>query len=217
MRTVPLLIAIALWAGAAAADSFAELVEERARASFGATLPPEAHFTINYQPEIDDALLISRFWIDAATGQFVAEVVRESAAVERISGLALVTVPVPVPARRLMPDEIIGEADLVTVSLPMGRLNDFSVTDPADLVGQQVRRMLPEGRPVMVQSVMAPLVIDRGERVRIRFDDGAIVLTAPGRALNDAASGDTVRVVNLVSNLSLVGTAQADGTVEVTR
>jgi flagella basal body P-ring formation protein FlgA len=147
----------------------------------------------------------------------VAEVVRESAAVERISGLALVTVPVPVPARRLMPDEIIGEADLVTISLPMGRLNDFSVTDPADLVGQQVRRMLPEGRPVMVQSVMAPLVIDRGERVRIRFDDGAIVLTAPGRALNDAASGDTVRVVNLVSNLSLVGIAQADGTVEVTR
>jgi flagella basal body P-ring formation protein FlgA len=162
-------------------------------------------------------LLISRFWIDAATGQFVAEVVRETAAVERISGLALVTVPVPVPARRLMPDEIIGETDLVTVSLPMGRLNDFSVTNPEDLVGQQVRRMLPEGRPVMVQSVMAPLVIDRGERVRIRFDDGAIVLTAPGRALNDAASGDTVRVVNLVSNLSLVGTAQADGTVEVTR
>jgi hypothetical protein len=110
MRTVPLLIAIALWAGAAAAESFAELVEERARASFGATLPPEAHFTINYQPEIDDALLISRFWIDAATGQFVAEVVRESAAVERISGLALVTVPVPVPARRLLPDEIIGES-----------------------------------------------------------------------------------------------------------
>jgi flagella basal body P-ring formation protein FlgA len=105
----------------------------------------------------------------------------------------------------------------VTISLPMGRLNDFSVTNPEDLVGQQVRRMLPEGRPVMVQSVMAPLVIDRGERVRIRFDDGAIVLTAPGRALNDAASGDTVRVVNLVSNLSLVGTAQADGTVEVTR
>jgi flagella basal body P-ring formation protein FlgA len=178
---------------------------------------PEARFTINYQPEINDALLISRFWIDAATGQFVAEVVRETAAVERISGLALVTVPVPVPARRLMPDEIIGETDLVTVSLPMGRLNEFSVTNPEDLVGQQVRRMLPEGRPVMVQSVMAPLVIDRGERVRIRFDDGAIVLTAPGRALNDAASGDTVRVVNLVSNLSLVGTAQADGTVEVTR
>ena len=82
-------------------------------------------------------------------------------------------------------------------------------------MGQQVRRMLPEGRPVMVQSVMAPLVIDQGERVRIRFDDGAIVLTAPGRALNDAASGDTVRVVNLVSNVSLVGTAQADGTVEI--
>jgi flagella basal body P-ring formation protein FlgA len=217
MRAVSLLLTIMLWTGAAAADSIAELVEERARASFGAALPAEARFTINFQPEIGDALLISRFWIDEATGQFVADVVRETAAVERISGLALATVPVPVPARRLMPDEIIGATDLVTISLPMGRLNDFSVINPEDLVGQQVRRMLPEGRPVMVQSVMAPLVIDRGERVRIRFDDGAIVLTAPGRALNDAASGDTVRVVNLVSNLSLVGIAQADGTVEVTR
>jgi flagella basal body P-ring formation protein FlgA len=64
---------------------------------------------------------------------------------------------------------------------------------------------------------MAPLVIDRGERVRIRFQDGALVLTAPGRALGDAAAGDTVRVVNLVSNLSLVGTARADGIVEVSR
>jgi flagella basal body P-ring formation protein FlgA len=217
MRAALPCLLLALWPGLSAADGFAELVEERARASLGASLPEEGRFTVNYQPEVEDALLISRFWMDPATGQFLAEAVRETGEVQRVSGLALVTVPVPVPARRLMPDEIIADADLVTIDLPLGRLNDFSVTDASDLVGQQVRRMLPEGRPVMTQSVMAPLVIDRGERVRIRFQDGALVLTAPGRALGDAAAGDTVRVVNLVSNLSLVGTARADGIVEVSR
>ncbi|MCU4654339.1 flagellar basal body P-ring formation chaperone FlgA [Roseibacterium sp. SDUM158016] len=217
MRAVLLLMVFAVWSGGAVADSFADLVEERARASLGSTLPEDGRFTIRYQPEIDDALLISRFWMDAISGQFLAEVVRETGEVQRVSGLALVSVPVPVPTRRLMPDEIIAESDLITIDLPLGRLNDFSVTNVSDLVGRQVRRMLPEGRPVMVQSVMAPLVIDRGERVRIRFEDGSLVLTAPGRALNDAAAGETVRVVNLVSNLSLVGTARPDGIVEIVR
>ncbi len=217
MRAVLPILLCAMWTSIASADSVAELVEERARATLGTTLPDNGRFTINYQPDINDALLISRFWMDPATGQFLAETVGETGEVQRISGLALVTVPVPVPARRLMPNDIITLADLVVIELPFGRLNSFSVTDEAELVGQQVRRMLPEGRPVMTQSVMAPLVIDRGDRVRIRFEDGALVLTAPGRALGDAAAGDTVRVVNLVSNLTLVGTASGDGIVEVVR
>ncbi len=217
MRAVLPILLCAMWTSIASADSVAELVEERARATLGTTLPDNGRFTINYQPDINDALLISRFWMDPATGQFLAETVGETGEVQRISGLALVTVPVPVPARRLMPNDIITLADLVVIELPFGRLNSFSVTDEAELVGQQVRRMLPEGRPVMTQSVMAPLVIDRGDRVRIRFEDGALVLTAPGRALGDAAAGDTVRVVNLVSNLTLVGTASGDGIVEGVR
>lgn len=217
MRAVLPILLCAMWTSIASADSVAELVEERARATLGTTLPDNGRFTINYQPDINDALLISRFWMDPATGQFLAETVGETGEVQRISGLALVTVPVPVPARRLMPNDIITLADLVVIELPLGRLNSFSVTDEMELVGQQVRRMLPEGRPVMTQSVMAPLVIDRGDRVRIRFEDGALVLTAPGRALGDAAAGDTVRVVNLVSNLTLVGTASGDGIVEVVR
>jgi flagella basal body P-ring formation protein FlgA len=213
----PLALALALWPVEAPAEGFADLVEERARATLGGALPDEGVFRITYQPEPEGAVLISRFWMDPATGQFLAEAVLETGGTERVSGLALVTVPVPVPARRLMPDEIISDADIVTVDLPLGRLSGFTVTDAAGLVGRQVRRMLPEGRPVMAQSVMAPLVVSRGERVQIRFADGGLVLSAPGRALADAAAGDPVRVVNLVSNLSLVGTAVTGGVVEITR
>ncbi|MDG4648653.1 flagellar basal body P-ring formation chaperone FlgA [Roseibacterium sp. SDUM158017] len=216
MRRLFPVIAL-LWASPLLADDFADLVEERARATLGAALAEEGVFRITYQPDVENAVLIARFWMDPATGQFLAEAILETGEAERVSGLALVTVPVPVPARRLMPDEIIAEGDLVTIDMPMGRLNDFSVTDTAGLVGRQVRRMLPEGRPVMAQSVMAPLVVTRGERVQIRYAEAGLELSAPGRALADAAEGDLVRVVNLVSNLSLVGTASAGGVVEVTR
>jgi flagella basal body P-ring formation protein FlgA len=155
--------------------------------------------------------------MDPVTGQFLADALRETGEVQRVSGLALVSVPVPVPARRMMPDEIVSEGDIVTIDFPMGRLNEFSITDSSELVGRQVRRMLPEGRPVMAQSVMAPLVITRGERVQIRYDDGGLTLSAPGRALVDAAEGEPVRVVNLISNLSLVGTAAVNGIVEIAR
>lgn len=215
MRQLALLLA--LWPGILGATDLSELVEERARAMLGAAVPDEGTFRITYQPEVDDAALISRFWMDPVTGQFLAEALRENGEVQRVSGLALVSVPVPVPARRMMPDEIVSEADIVTIEFPVGRLNEFSITDSSELVGLQVRRMLPEGRPVMAQSVMAPLVITRGERVQIRFDNGGLTLSAPGRALADAAEGEPVRVVNLISNLSLVGTAAVNGIVEITR
>jgi flagella basal body P-ring formation protein FlgA len=216
-RLAPIALILAFLPVAAPADDFAALVEERARAMPALRIPDEGRFTVTYQPEIEGAVLISRFWMDPATGQFLAEAVLETGATERASGLALVTVPVPVPARRLMPDEIIGEADIVTVDIPAARINGFAVTDPDALLGQQVRRMLPEGRPIMAQSVMAPLVVTRGERVQIRLEDGGLILSAPGRALADAAQGEPVRVVNLVSNLSLVGFATNAGVVEVIR
>jgi flagella basal body P-ring formation protein FlgA len=64
---------------------------------------------------------------------------------------------------------------------------------------------------------MQPLVIDRGDEVTITFSDGAMRLTAPGRALSDAHRGQEVRIVNTSSNTTLTGTAMAEGIVEVTR
>ena len=81
----------------------------------------------------------------------------------------------------------------------------------------QVRRMLAQGRPVMRQSVMEPLVIGRGDKVNILYDDGRLVVTAPGRALTDAHRGQDVRIVNLVSNNALTAVAREEGLVEVIR
>lgn len=225
MTRLPLLLALLLATvfpatrpAYAAAAALSVLIEERARDSFGATLPDSGAFEITLAPgAVAQAVMLSAFWMDTATGQFVANAVTASGQVQRVSGLALLTVQVPVPNRRLLPGEILTEADLQTISLAHGRVGAFAITDAAKLVGMQVRRVLSQGRPVMVQSVQPPVIIDRGDQVTIRYSDGSLSLAAPGRALASAALGQDVKIVNLVSNTSLVGTATAKGVVEVTQ
>ncbi len=169
------------------------------------------------EPRPDDAALLSAFWMDTDSGRFLANAVTEDGKVRRIQGLALVAVTLPVPNRRIMPGEIVTTADIAMIELPIRRVGAFSITNPDKLIGMQVRRMLAQGRQVMTQSVIAPLVIDKGDKVSIVYDDGGLVLTAPGRALDDAHMGQELRIVNLVSNASLRAIARKEGIVEVVR
>ncbi len=195
-----------------------ELIEEKARDSAGPALPAQSRFDISIQSSApQEALLISAWWIDPATGRFIANAVTQMGEVHRINGMATLVVSLPVPLRRLMPGEIVNAADLGTIDLPAGRIGAFAIIDPKELIGMQVRSLLTEGRPVMVQAVMQPLVVGRGSLVTIRYSDGALELSAPGRALGDAHRGQEVRIVNLVSNTAVVGIATAENIVEVIR
>ena len=161
--------------------------------------------------------MVSDFWMDRDTGQFVANVVTRSGETHRVYGLAALMVPVPVPTHRIMPDTILARQDFRVVSLPYGRIGAYAVTSLDRLVGMQVRRMLSAGRPVMTQSVTPPLVIDRGDRVSIRYNKGVMSLSAPGKAITSAEADQEVRVVNLVSNKTVTGIARAAGIVEIVK
>lgn len=221
MRALALLVALAAPIACPATGIAAPLpvlVEERARNHLGPSLPGRAEFEIGFagQPP-NEAAFIAEFWMDPASGRFVANAIDDTGGLHRVSGLAAVMVPLPVPNRRLMPGDIVAAEDLTEMRLPQARLGPYAVVEPEAVIGMQVRRMLPEGRPVMVQSVMQPLVIDRGDEVTITFSDGAMRLSAPGRALSDAHRGQDVRIVNTSSNTTLTGTAVAEGIVEVSR
>lgn len=211
-----ILCSVTLWTSAANAETIEVLVSERAAESYGAEFPETGQFLVSMKTDNQaQALLISDFWIDKKSGQFIANLVIESGETRRITGAAILTVAVPVPARRLMPDEIVTEADITTISLPYRRVGMFAVISKHKLIGMQVKRVLASGRPVMTQSVMAPNIIDRGDRVSIKYKHGAMSLSAPGKAISDAHLDQDVRVVNLISNKTVIGMARADGIVEV--
>ena len=85
--------------------------------------------------------------MDPRSGKFLANAVLETGEVQRIAGYALVTMPVPVPITRLLPDDIIMEDDLTVMRLPVGRIGAYVMTDMEEVVGKQVRRVLTPGGP----------------------------------------------------------------------
>ncbi len=218
LHLASLLLALVLAPLAARAEDPAVLIEEQARMSWAEALPAAADLRVRFKgAQIEDAEMISAFWMDRDSGQFLANAVTDEGVTHRLQGFVVATQSLPVPIRRLMPGELITEADIKIVDMPLSRVGAFTVTNPDGLAGMQVRRMLAQGRPVMTQSVMQPLVIGRGDKVNILYDDGRLVVTAPGRALTDAHRGQDVRIVNLVSNTPLVAVARQEGLVEVIR
>ena len=212
------LVAVGFFASSVAAQSVSvpELIEERAIAELGATLPADAQIDIRMaKGMIERGNFIQEFWMDADTGQFIANVATEDNLTQRVWGIAMVTLSVPVPTRRIAPDEIVRSEGVALVAMPLQRIGTYAIENFQDLVGQQVRRMLVAGRPVPRNSVMPPRIINRGEKVKIRLNHGGLQLTAKGRALDDASKGQELRVVNLSSNKALSTIATAAGVVEV--
>ncbi len=209
---------VLLWAAQVQALTLpvTELVEERAAAEMGRAIPANGRIDVRMaKGVIHEGEFIQEFWMDQQTGQFIANVVTEHGETQRVWGVAVMTVEVPVPSRRIMPDEIVGPEDLTLVELPLQRVGSFALFDANELVGKQVRRMLVAGRPVPRHSVIPPIIITRGEKVKILLNYGGLQLSARGRAMSDAHAGQELRVVNLSSNKAISAIAAADGIVKV--
>ncbi len=204
--------------GVANAEALDVLIQEEAAEVYGSAMPDNGTFDVLLQTNgPKEAVVISAFWMDRNTGQFVANAATKDGKLKRVKGMAILSIEVPVPARRILPDEIITAQDIVTERLPYARVGSYAVTNADDVIGKQVQRLLPKGRPIMMQSIIDRLIIDRGDKVEIRYSDGPITLTAPGRALADASQGQEIKIVNLVGNTILVGIASAEGIVEIIR
>lgn len=213
-----LLLGLTLWSDFAQAsqDSVAIMIEERAAVELGPTLPSDSRIEIRLAAgSIQSGDFVQEFWMDPKTGQFIANVMTEYGVPQRVWGVAVVTIEVPVPTRQILPDEIIQAGDITTVEMPLQRLGTFAVRAKDDVIGKQVRRMLSQGRPVPRQSIIPPKLVIRGEKVKIVLNQGGMSLTAKGRALADAHLGQEIRVVNLSSNKTISAIARSQGIVEV--
>ena len=144
------------------------------------------------------------FYYEKNTGKFLAVTFDQDGKQVKVAGLAIVSVSIPVPTRRIMPNEIISKSDLILATLPLSRVSTFAMLDTSELIGMQVRRMLAQGRPIPEQSITPPIIVKKGSRVEVIYRDGAMELTAPAKALNDAYLGQEVKVVNLISNKHVV-------------
>jgi flagellar basal body P-ring formation protein FlgA len=90
-----------------------------------------------------------------------------------------------------------------------------AVADPASVVGLEARVTVFAGHPILPEDFVAPALVGRNQAVSLIYMRGALQIETEGRALDRAAVGETVRVMNLASRRTVSGVVMATGKVLV--
>jgi flagella basal body P-ring formation protein FlgA len=166
-----------------------------------------------------DAVEVRQLDYDQTAGRFTAVLIvgaGHRAALRVIaSGRIHPTVDVPVLRRVIGPGEVIRPADLEWASVREDRLRRDVVTDPNRLLGTTPRNRLRAGEPVREGETRPPVLVARNAQVAIVLEHGPMRLTVLGRALEDGARGETIRVINQQSRATVEAVVTGADTVTV--
>lgn len=116
-----------------------------------------------------------------------------------------------VAARTIRSQTVLHATDLIVAEgNTMG-----SFTQISDVEGLETRVTLYAGRPIRPGDVGPAAVVQRNQVVPLIYSSAGLLITTEGRALDRAAPGEFVRIMNLSSRTTVSGRALADGSVLV--
>lgn len=164
-------------------------------------------------------LAVQDIRFDPASQRFAVQLVAPASGPtlinRQVAGSVYETVQLPVLARSVAPGEVIQQADLDWLAIRIDHVAGNAVTDPKQLVGMTARRPLRSGQMLRLSDVAMAPTIHRGSMVTLLVQTSNMTLTAQGRALEDAAIGQPIRVVNPMSNKTLTGVVKDPTTVAI--
>lgn len=90
-----------------------------------------------------------------------------------------------------------------------------ALTDPTAAIGLEARVTLYAGRPISAADVGAAALVERNQTVSLVYRSNGLSILTEGRALTRGGPGDVIKVMNLSSRTTVMGTVSPDGTVAV--
>lgn len=123
-----------------------------------------------------------------------------------------VTMNMLVSSRALQQGTVIGSGDF---SIQSGELTQPGIiTDATQVTGQVLKFSIGAGQLFKQDMFRAPYAVTQGQTVQLFSEGGGITLRSEGKALNNAAAGQTTQV-KVASGQVINGIARENGTVEV--
>lgn len=116
-----------------------------------------------------------------------------------------------VAARTIRAQSILSPEDVKVID----RTIPGMLAHPDDVIGMETRVSLFSGRPIRPQDIGPPAIVERNQIVMLLYRRSGLSISAEGRALARAGVGDHIRVMNLASRSTIMGTVQQDGTIIV--
>ncbi|GLQ57328.1 flagellar basal body P-ring formation chaperone FlgA [Devosia nitrariae] len=133
-----------------------------------------------------------------------------------VAGTAELMIEMPHLAGSLPEGAVLGPDDIEMRPVPLRQADAMGYSSPNLLVGKALKRQSRQGMVLGPSDVAEPQVVGRNDMVTIYYRSGPMTLTVRGQALNAAAQGEPVEVLNLMSRRVIATTAIAAGAVEVT-
>lgn len=162
---------------------------------------------------------LSDITLDAKNGRFSALVSAPSLSdpiqTLRLSGAIHQVTQVPVLKNAMRNGSIIKASDIEYMKMRTSALNHDVILDSETLVGMTPRRMVVNAAPLTDNDISAPQVVQRGQSITMIFNNGTLELTAQGKALENGAKGDIIRVVNANSNRTIQATVSGEKEVRI--
>jgi len=175
----------------------------------GLTLPSEQ------KPDFE----LTKFNYNAQTRRFQTEIVVPSNGpvplAQTVTGRLLVRREVPVLLKRLPAQTVIGPRDLTWQTVEEDRMPRDVLDDAAQIIGKELRADAQEGDMLRGRDLLPPRLVLRGSLVTIKIETPLMRITARGKALEDGAKGDVVRIANMQSKRVIEGTVEEAGVVRI--
>lgn len=114
--------------------------------------------------------------------------------------------------RTLRPQTVITAADVEVSEADM----PGAYTLAEDVIGQEARVAIYAGRPIRIEDIGPPAIVERNEIVTLYYSKSGLMIATEGRSLQRGGVGDRVRVMNLSSRSTVTGRVLRDGRVSVT-
>jgi flagellar basal body P-ring formation protein FlgA len=146
------------------------------------------------------SISVEQLNFDLRTGGFRA-IVRApandpSGTLFRVSGRAFPALDVPVLTQRMSAGDKISGDDIQWVRVPATRVSQNIIDNANDLIGFTPRRGIRPGELIRRSDVEPPRLVEKGAIVSITYVIANMSLSSRGRALEDGALGETIRVLN---------------------
>jgi flagella basal body P-ring formation protein FlgA len=132
-----------------------------------------------------------------------------------VNGKINLMVEVPHLVSNLAAGAILTPADIEMRKVTVQMAESNGLADISQLVGKQLQRQSRQGMMLRPADVVEPQLVSRNETVTVYFRAGAMTLTVKGQALNAAAKGQDVAVLNLTTKKVVHGQAMSQGAVEI--
>lgn len=176
-------------------------------------------FTVHMAPGDNRDIRVTnpRFNIQGRQFSAILEVPHGQARPKRIqvTGKLFEVLEVPVLGRRVSRGETIRVADLDFVKMRRDAVSPNAIIDKRRIVGRTPRRLLHTGKPLQATDLRLPFLVSKGKLVTLTVRNKHMFITARGRALENGAKGDVVRVTNTRSRNTIQGVVDGPNRVTI--